>query len=152
MGPDAPVLADARILKMADNGRALLLAALSSKPYVNSVTYNGAGRKAANHKGAVEGLNDRSAIATQSGQLLLTLAGHVLDLYKKDPRSREAVSGSSELKFRYPTYSESWRDLALYLDANKSILHDDDLLVVPFAQNDEIESKMRQLEHLGFQH
>ena len=65
--------------------------------------------------------------------------------------SPDAISGSSELKFRYPTYSSSWRDLVLYMDANKAFFTGDDLLVIPFAQNDEIDSKMRQLEHLGFQ-
>jgi hypothetical protein len=151
VGPDAPALADARALKMMDYGRALLLAAKVSKSYVNSIAYSGDGRKAASHKEAVDGLEKRAATVAKSGQLLLTLTVRLLDLYRVDSGSPDAISGSGELKFRYPTYSNSWRDLVLYMDANKALFTGDDLLVIPFAQNDEIDSKMRQLEHLGFQ-
>ena len=151
VGPGAPTLADARALKMMDNGRALLLAAKVSKSYVNSIAYSGDGRKAASYKEAVDGVQKRSATVAKSGQLLLTLTSRLLDLYRVDSGSPDAISGSSELKFTYPTYSNSWRDLVLYLDANKALFTGHDLLGIPFAQNDEIESKMRQLEHLGFQ-
>lgn len=158
LSPDAPVLGTAALLILGASGDSLLREAQLAVPYSNSVSPihsgNGPGdfaQKAHNRNEAINGLAVRTDKVIGSGRMLLALIGQVSNWYEIDKDHPEASAKSDDLrnmKLKFDTY---WHDLTGYADVNRYLLREQDLEVIPFDMKKEIDSKMRQLEAMGFE-
>jgi hypothetical protein len=154
---DAPVLMDAASSKLADYGKSIIQAAVSSEPYADTNTMSSTAdvplsmQKAASRGEAAEGVKERSDTVIGSGKMVLALIDQVSTWYQVDKDHPNAIAKSDELRKMYPKFLASWRDIILYADANKTLLRAEDLETIPFDLNKDVESKMRQLKAMGFE-
>lgn len=158
LSPDAPVLRTAALLKLGTSAISLLQEARLAKPYSNSISPihsgNASGdsaQKAQSRKEAIDGLAERTDKVIGSGRMLLALIGQVSNWYEVDKDHPEAAAKSQDLRNMKSKFDTYWHELIVYADANKSFLGEQDLEVIPFDAKKEIDSKMRQLEAMGFE-
>ena len=158
LSPDAPVLATAALRKLGESGSLLLRAARLAKPYSNSFSpvqpigsVDDLTPKALNRHQALNGVAERTDKVIGSGKMVLALIGQVSTWYEVDKDHPDATAKSEDLRKMNSTFKSYWRDLMVYLQANKSLLKETDLEVIPFDMKKEIESKMRQLKAMGFE-
>ena len=158
LSPDAPVLGTAALLKLEASGSSLLQEARLAKSYTNSMSAfhtaiapGDSAQKAQSRKEAIDGLAERADKAIGSGRMLLALIGQVSNWYEVDKDHPEASAKSADLRLMKSKFATYWHDLIDYSDANQSLLREQDLDVIPFDTKKEIDSKMRQLEAMGFE-
>jgi hypothetical protein len=157
LSPDAPVLATAARLTLGENGSLLLHAARLAKPYSSSTapvqpsgTANESAPKALNRKEAMDGVAERADKVIGSGKMVLALIGQVSTWYEVDKDHPDAAAKSQDLRTMNAKFGGYWYDLMGYAVANKSLLREQDLDLIPFDLKKEIDSKMRQLKAMGF--
>ena len=158
LSADAPVLETAARLKLGSSGSSLLQIARTAKPYASStspiqssVTDDHSAQKARNRQDAAEGVSERTDKVIGSGKMVLALIGQVSTWYEVDKSHPEAAEKSGDLRVMNLRFNTYWRELMLYADENKSLLQEQDLAIIPFDMKKEIESKMRQLNAMGFE-
>jgi hypothetical protein len=125
--------------------------ASSTSPIQSSVTDDHSAQKARNRQDAAEGVSERTDKVIGSGKMVLALIGQVSTWYEVDKSHPEAAEKSGDLRVMNLRFNTYWRELMLYADENKSLLQEQDLAIIPFDMKKEIESKMRQLNAMGFE-
>jgi len=158
LSPDAPVLGTAALQKLEASGNSLLQEARLAKPYSNLISPINSGsalgdstQKAHNRNEAIDGLAERTDKVIGSGKMLLALIGQVSNWYEVDKDHPEAAAKSQDLRNMKSKFDTYWHDLSVYADANQSFLGEQNLEVIPFDTKKEIDSKIRQLEAMGFE-
>jgi hypothetical protein len=158
LSPNAPVLATAARLTLGENGSLLLHAARLAKPYSSSTApvqpsgpADESAPKALNRKEAMDGVAERADKVIGSGRMVLALIGQVSTWYELDKDHPDATAKSQDLRTMNAKFESYWDDLIGYAEANKSLLRDQDLEVIPLDMKKEVDSKMRQLKAMGFE-
>jgi hypothetical protein len=82
--------------------------------------------------------------------MVLALIGQVSTWYEVDKDHPDAAAKSQDLRTMNAKFGGYWYDLMGYAVANKSLLREQDLDLIPFDLKKEIDSKMRQLKAMGF--
>ena len=83
--------------------------------------------------------------------MVLALIEQVSTWYQVDKNHPDATAKSEGFRTMNLRFNAYWHELLLYADANKSLLQERDLALIPFDMKKEIESKMRQLNAMGFE-
>ena len=158
LSPNAPVLATAARLTLGENESLLLHAARLAKPYSSSTApvqpsgpADESAPKALNRKEAMDGVAERADKVIGSGRMVLALIGQVSTWYELDKDHPDATAKSQDLRTMNAKFESYWDDLIGYAEANKSLLRDQDLEVIPLDMKKEVDSKMRQLKAMGFE-